>query len=404
MPVFMILPSHDFANPYLFREILSTEFIRVCGRYSTKISSASSRIGPNFPGKELLMRCKTSSVVGWVLAVTLLVSGAESRRILAAEPDALRPPAISVESVPVVPGELMERLAQYQNTRAAIFRGWSPDGRGILIATRFGDTAQLHRVYEASGRREQVTFFREPCHGVFLPAAKDGALLLTMNQGGSENDQVYFLDRQTGRTSLLTDGKSRNLLGPVREDGSRVVISNNSRNGRDTDLYLAEPRRAGSMTLLMQVANEFWTATDWSPDGSKLLLNRYVSINESYPALLDVGSGEKSLLPIPGGDKASFQNLKCAPDGKSAYVTTDARGEFQQLARLNLRSMQYEWLTSDIPWDVESIEVSAFGASGFHHQRRWREFAVSARPPSGQQAEEVRSAARRDRESGVLTQ
>ncbi|HLQ45648.1 MAG TPA: prolyl oligopeptidase family serine peptidase, partial [Planctomycetaceae bacterium] len=63
------------------------------------------------------------------------------------------------------------------------------------------------------------------------------------------------------------------------------------------------------------------------------------------------------MFPIPGGDKASFQNLKFAPDGKSAYVTTDARGEFQELAKLDLASMQYEWLTSDISWDVESVEV-----------------------------------------------
>ena len=302
------------------------------------------------------MRCESALVGRWILAGLIAFASGGLHVVPAAEPDALRPPAIAVESVPVVPGELMQRLAQYQNTRAAVFRGWCPHGTGMLIATRFGDTAQLHRVYSAGGRREQVTFFREPCNGVFLPSAQDGALLLTMSQGGSENDQVYLLDRQTGRASLLTDGKSRNLLGPARDDGARVVISNNSRNGRDTDLYLSEPRRPGSLKMLMQTTNEFWTATDWSADGSKLLVNRYVSINESYPGLLDAASGEKTMFPIPGG-KASYQNLKFARDGKSAYVTTDARGEFQELARLDLSSMQYDWLTSDIPWDVESIEV-----------------------------------------------
>lgn len=275
----------------------------------------------------------------------------------AVEPDSSRPPAISVESVPVVPAELTERLAQYQNTRAATFRGWSPDGKGMLIGTRFGDTVQLHRVYKPGGRREQVTFFREPCSGRFLPAATDGALLLTMSQGGNENDQIYLLNRQSGKAALLTDGKSRNLLGAVRDDGSQIVFGSNARNGRDTDLYVAAPRKAGSAKLLMETTNEFWSATDWSPDGSQLLILKYVSINESYPALLDVNTGKKTLLPIPGGEKASFQNLKFAADGRSVLVTTDANGEFQQLARLDLATQQYDWLTADIPWDVESVEV-----------------------------------------------
>src|SRR6185295_4843185 len=144
-----------------------------------------------------------------------------------AQDDPLRPPAISTQNVPVVPPELAERLRQYQNTRSAAFRGWSPDGKGMLIATRFGDTAQLHRVYEPGGRREQVTFFNEPADGGFIPEAKDGALLVTMSKGGNENGQVYFLDRKSGIASLLTDGKSRNLLDAVQQDGSRILIGSN---------------------------------------------------------------------------------------------------------------------------------------------------------------------------------
>ena len=271
--------------------------------------------------------------------------------------DSLRPPAITTQDVPVVPPDLVERLRQYQNTRSAAFRGWSPDGKGILIATRFGDTNQLHRVYEPGGRREQITFFNEPADGGFIPEAKDGALLVKMGAGGSENDQVYFLDRQTGKAEVLTDGKSRNLAGPVLHDGSRMIIHSNSRNGRDTDLFTADPRRPGSLAPLMQVDNEHWSAVDWSRDGTKLLLNRYVSINETYPALFDMASKKKTPLPIPGNGPAAFGAMKFSPDGKSVWLASDARGEFRELARLDLATMKYIWHTADIPWDVDAIEV-----------------------------------------------
>ncbi len=288
----------------------------------------------------------------------VIFSAALSAHILAAEADdPSRPPAIATHNVPAVSAELMERLRQYQNVRTAAFRGWSPDGKGMLIATRFGDTAQLHRVYEPGGRREQITFFSEPADGTFIPEAKDGAILVTMSRGGSENEQVNFLDRQTGQAQLLTDGKSRNLLGPILHDGSRMIVHSNLRNGRDTDLYTAEPRKADSLKLLLTVENEHWNAQDWSRDGSKLLLNRYVSINETYPALLEMASREKTPLPIPGGGPVAFGAMKFAPDGKSVWLTTDAKGEFRQLARLDLATNKYEWLTEDIPWDVDAIEV-----------------------------------------------
>lgn len=296
-----------------------------------------------------------SLCVAVVFAANLQLLGAS---LLAAnEVDPLRPPAINTEDVPPVPLELRDRLMQYQNVRSADFQGWSPDGNGILIRTRFGNTSQLHRVYEPGGRREQETFFPEPARGYFLPEADDGAILVIMSEGGDENYQVYLLERATGQATLLTDGKSRNLLAAVSDDGRRMVVASNARNGRDTDLYIGDPRRPSSLQMLLQTDGEYWSVHDWSHDGSELLINRYVSINESYPALLEVASGKMKDIPIPGGGPASFGALEFAADGEHAYVASDAGGEFRQLARLDLDSFAYNWITEDIPWDVRSIET-----------------------------------------------
>lgn len=299
-----------------------------------------------------MCRSRSASFVLALVFVAQLQTG-----IARAADDPAKPPAITTEDVPVVPPELTERLRQYQSMRSAAFRGWSPDGKGILIATRFADTAQLHRVYEPGGRREQITFFNEPADGGFIPEAKDGSLLLTMSQGGSENDQVYFFDRSTGQATLLTDGKSRNLLGPVTHDGKRLIFHSNQRNGRDTDMYIADTRDPKSAKLLMEVSGEFWSARDWSRDGKTLLLIRTVSINESYPALFDVATKKRTPLPIPGDKPAAFGAAEFTPDAKAVYIATDARGEFRELARLDLGTMKYTWLTEDIAWDVDSVEV-----------------------------------------------
>src|SRR5262249_43614894 len=155
------------------------------------------------------------------------------------------------------------------------------------VRTRFGNSPQLHHVYEPGGRREQITFFDEPVVGRFVPTSATDDALVIMSQGGNENDQVYRLDRAAHTTTLLTDGKSRNLLGPVRDDGSQMIVHNNRRNGRDTDIYLADCRHE-KLELLYETKDQFWTARDWSQDGSKLLVAQYVSINEGYPAIFDM--------------------------------------------------------------------------------------------------------------------
>lgn len=293
-----------------------------------------------------------------VAALCVFVAAVALRAALAAEDDPHRPPAMTTESVPPVPSEVFARLNQYQNVRQAGFLGWAPDGSGILVRTRFGNSGQLHRVYQPGGRREQVTSFDEPVSGGFIPGATDGAILFSMSQGGDENSQLYLLDRANYRTLLLTDGKSRNQFGPSLQDGSRMIVHSNRRNGRDTDLYVADCRTPDSMEMLFQVDGEHWYAEDWSLDGSTLALRRTVSVNESYPALFDMAQKSLQPLPLPPGEgPMAFGWLAFAKDGRSLFVTSDARGEYQQLARLDLATHEYHWLTDDIPWDVSEIEV-----------------------------------------------
>src|SRR4030095_16642525 len=138
-----------------------------------------------------------------LVAISVFIVLAD-RSLAAERTDPRKPPAIETQEVPAVPEELVQRLAQYQNTRAAGFAGWDPAGKGILVRTRFGNSLQLHRVYEPGGRREQITFFDEPVDGHFIPGAKDEGILLSMGTGGNENNQIYFLDRKNFKTVLLT--------------------------------------------------------------------------------------------------------------------------------------------------------------------------------------------------------
>ncbi len=277
---------------------------------------------------------------------------------LADDADPRKPAAIHTQDVPVVSAEVVAKLSQYQNTRAASFRGWAPDGNGLLISTRFGNAAQLHRVSQPGGRREQITFFDEPVAGRFIPGVSDGALLLSVDRGGNENAQLWLSDQQKFQTRLLSDGKTRNLVGAWRTDGSAVIVANNRRNGKDMDLYRVNPRKPDSFERLMEVNGQTWEADDWSHDGKWLVLRRYVSANESYAALFDVEKKERSDLTLPTEGKVAIGQLAFSPDGRAVYLTTDADSEFLRLARLDLATRKWSWLSDGLNWDVDEFTVN----------------------------------------------
>lgn len=283
---------------------------------------------------------------------------------MAADPDPRRPATMEVENVPVVPSEVFERLRQYQSVRQTRFRGWALDGNGILIQTQFGNTPQLHRVARPGFARQQLTFQEEPTDGRYVPGRSDG-LLLTLSAGGSENDQLYWQSFQDGRIRLLTDGKSRNLLGPVSHDGKWIAITSNRRNGRDMDVLLGDLSHPGTWDELLQVNLQTWTPLQFSLDGQRLLLNRVVSINETYLAIMDLKTRTLTQIPPPdlGPEKNKARGTVAvglavfSKDGESIYLTSDAAGEFQHLARVNLKDLSCEWLTQSIPWDIDQLEL-----------------------------------------------
>src|SRR3989475_7180258 len=91
-------------------------------------------------------------------------------------------------------------------------------------------------------------------------------------------------------------------------------------------------------------------------------LGQGVSVNESYVWLVDVTTGEKTLLAPPaGGERVAYADTKFSRDGKGIYLSTDEGSAFKRLAYLDLATKRTRYLTSHIPWDVEEFELSADG-------------------------------------------
>lgn len=267
-----------------------------------------------------------------------------------------------VEGVPKIPASLVETAGKYGSYRSAILADWNPARREMLVATRFGDTPQLHLVKMPGGSRQQITFYPDSVTTArFHPNGGD-YILFMKDIGGGEWFQLYRYDLASGDVTLLTDGKSRNILGAWSASGDQIAYVSTRRTGQDTDLWVMNPADPKSDHLLTQLKGGGWEPVDWSPDDKHILLLEEVSINESYLWLVDTATGEKAeLTPHDNKEKVAYSSARFSKDGKGIYATTDLGSEFQRLALLDGSGKNPQFLTSDIPWDVEDFDLSHDG-------------------------------------------
>lgn len=263
------------------------------------------------------------------------------------------------ENIPEVPERIVERLRQYQSIRSASLAGWLPDGDGILISTRFAETNQIHKVAQPGGARLQLTFFDEPVRGAApCPTMENNGFVFLKDIGGSEFYQVFYDNLHDAEVRMLTDGTSRNGSAVWSHAGDRVVYQTTRRNGRDWDIYVCDLTGGTSAPVLEP--SGYWSPLDWSHDGTRLLVENYVSINESYLHVLDFETGGLRALHQDNG-RVSYASGRFNVEGTGVYYTSDEEGEFRRLRFRNLATGETTVLTADIDWDIESFELSPDG-------------------------------------------
>lgn len=264
-----------------------------------------------------------------------------------------------MEDVPDIPHEIADSLNRYQNVRYASFQSWSGDGQSLFINTRFGDVGNLHRVDIPGGARHQITFYNEPIGAV---SRQPGGSMLTFTRdtGGSEFSQVFLLDPDGGDARMLTDGESRNGAVVWDRGGRRFAYQSTARNGASNDIWLMDPEAPeGKRIVLESPDGTWWGPAEFSKSGSKILVGNYVSVTDSRVNLLDLDTGDVTLLA--GGATEPSVNLPLAFDDENDgfWLVTDRGGEFNVLAWQSLESgAEPEYVTASIPWNVEGAAIS----------------------------------------------
>lgn len=269
-----------------------------------------------------------------------------------------KPAALIADGIPEVPAELAAETRPYMEFRTAGFVGWHPTDKSMIISTRFGNTAQLHRVAMPMGARKQITFEAEPIGGGGWAPKKGDVFVTGKDIGGNEFYQLYTL--KDGKLTMLTDGKSRNGFGAWSDDGELIAYSSTKRNGADNDLYIMNPRDPSTARMVAEVKGGGWGIQAFAPDKKSAIVGNYVSVTNVDMYRLDLEKG--GMTPI--GDIAkdiAYGGAEFAPDG-SLWVTSDEGSDFQRLGTIDPATGKFSPRGPAEKWDVDIFDIAPDGS------------------------------------------
>ncbi len=246
----------------------------------------------------------------------------------------------------------------YLQGREAIPLGFSSKGQ-LLIATRFGETDQLHLVDGPMGTRRQLTYWKEPITwAAFSPDPGHNAWVYLADSSGDGNTQLYY-QRLGEAPRILTDGKSINAMPVWSNAGRTIVFASTARDGLNLDINIVEPDSKTPPRLVLSGEGN-WSPLDWSPDDGRLLVLKTASNDESYLYVLDLSTRAKREIET-SKNKGAIKAAKFSRDGTGVYFISDRGSEFSQLRYQNLLTGEISVVSAQIPWDIETLAVSHDG-------------------------------------------
>jgi dipeptidyl aminopeptidase/acylaminoacyl peptidase len=263
--------------------------------------------------------------------------------------------AATLENVPPIAPELATAVARYQQSRSASVADWLPDG-GLLIATRFGTTVQLHRVKAPGMARTQITFAAEPIAGGRAIPHSD-RIVFSRDTGGDEWFQIYTMGPD-GNPLQLTEAGTRNDGVTLSKDGRRIFWSQAIKGSGDRNIMSADPADPATRVLLYKATGAM-TPSDVSDDGKTLLMTLVVSNREQKLFTLDIATAK--LTEIVKGKPANLSGAKFIRGGRALLAISNRGSDVQRLVTIDIASGRMTPVAPALEWDVENFDLGDDG-------------------------------------------
>jgi len=230
----------------------------------------------------------------------------------------------------------------------------SVSANGVLVQTPSGLADS--RLVWLNRKGEIIGSVSAPPAAWGSPAVSPDGTRVLLVRPSSERWDIWQVDLARGGATPMTFENNLNFAPTWSPDGRRFAFAS---GGGNRSIYLRDASGAGSAELLAQLTGLFNNTTDWSRDGTTLILRR-----------LDPATGEDIWILPASGDRKPIPFLKTKFNEQDGRLSPDGRW----IAYRSDESGRMELYVQPFPAGGARVRVSTEGAGeleGFQQNLVW---------------------------------
>jgi Tol biopolymer transport system component len=186
-------------------------------------------------------------------------------------------PTLVANGIPKVPVALASSIKGYTTAFGLPMAAWSPSKHEVWLKDLASKKTVISRVGSPGDNRQTMDVI--PTGGIydlyFDPSQR--YVIYNKDTDGNEVFQMYLYDLKSHKTSVLTDGKSRNTEPVWSNKGDRIIYSSSPIGSNGVSLFVTNPFKQESNRLLAKSTGTYFKAFDWSPNDSKVVFCDFAS-------------------------------------------------------------------------------------------------------------------------------
>jgi len=265
--------------------------------------------------------------------------------------------ALIYEDVPPPPPTLAARLQPYLVDRDTDLLSWTFDD-ALLIRRRDGETRQAFRIATRGAEATAFTQGTQSVTAAYASPVSDDVLLL-FDEDGGEAYRLYHRDSEGELHALTPEGtRSQDVI--WSPDGSRFAFASNLDDGSNTDVYIGDLSGPDSIQMVLKGGGA-WLPLSWHPDGDELLVQEYISINESRLYQIEIGSDVARQVDLISPGPIPIADADYDHDGSGIFISADIGYGNHSLFRYDLERHRYRSVLPDPRREVLAQTLSDDG-------------------------------------------